>query len=801
MAVKKFLKGLAGSRPRIIAVIGTTRGEILAGVEHARTAPGQFPVWAWCAAPIEPPAGCDRFTAGVGPSAIARDLLSVWPALTIVAWTGGRGGSWMKLLPLFVPPFRVLAFNEANGFFAARPGAVLRHAQRRLADGCVSGARRLRDWARGCGPWSRSIRHRAGEKLRDAGMLAWSVALAMMGSAARLTPALSRFAMRRLGSECRPEITPVWTTHCGFSEVVVPGRAWPRRKVLRALKDSQDEFIVFRRPDAPDRADALVSAAHATGAFAVAAQIAYTGWRLQAINKHPFRPLQPGETARVFAPWSDAIAMRRDWLLRFGVPHAATYGAALSMLYWKAAAEGFTCVAVGCVAPLTQEPAMELEDAEFAARVGLSGALRWAGPSHEDRPRGNVASSPAHTRGFRGKPRILVVSPYLPFPLSHGGAVRIYNLCRALSGDFDFVLACFREANETVRYPELHEVFCQVHVVDTDEKHADTTIPDQVAGYRNSAMAALIRRLRAELAIDIVQLEYTQMAEYRSQAGDLPVLLVEHDITFMLHRQLAEASRKPEAHRQYGLWKDFERQALASTTAVWTMSDQDRGLAIECGAAPEDVTVVPNGVDLHRFQPAARQTVEPAVLFVGSFRHLPNLLAFEALRNEIMPAVWRQCSDARLRVIAGPGHDRAAEAAGRSALLLGDPRIHIDGFVEDVRPAYAECDVVVIPLPVSAGTNIKVMEAMACGRAIVSTPVGCQGLDLADGADLMVSELGYGFSVAVAGLLLDPALRERIAARARRTAEARFGWDAIARQAAVPSYRALLRPAYSLSER
>src|SRR5258707_537333 len=79
--------------------------------------------------------------------------------------------------------------------------------------------------------------------------------------------------------------------------------------------------------------------------------------------------------------------------------------------------------------------------------------------------RGNLAWSPSHRLAFRGNLRVLVVSPYLPFPLSHGGAVRIYNLCRARVGRVDFVLACFREANETVCYEQLHEVFREIYVV------------------------------------------------------------------------------------------------------------------------------------------------------------------------------------------------------------------------------------------------------------------------------------------------------------------------------------------------
>jgi glycosyltransferase involved in cell wall biosynthesis len=186
-----------------------------------------------------------------------------------------------------------------------------------------------------------------------------------------------------------------------------------------------------------------------------------------------------------------------------------------------------------------------------------------------------------------------------------------------------------------------------------------------------------------------------------------------------------------------------------------------------------------------------RETEAQTILFVGSFRHLPNLLAFEAMRETIMPVVWQRFPECRLHVIAGPDHEKWARTGGKGKLLAPDSRITVQGFVEDVRPAYRECDVVAIPLPVSAGTNIKLMEAMACGRAIMSTPVGCQGLDLEDGADLLVSEIGRAFGDAICRLLMDESTREQIAARARRTAQERFDWDIIAREA-LNSYQSLL---------
>jgi glycosyltransferase involved in cell wall biosynthesis len=784
---------LGADRPKVLAVIGVTRAEVEAGIAHARTAGTDLPIRAWCAE--------DGATA----LQVRRDLRRLWPALVIVAWTGGKADALLKLVALTVPPFRIAIINEAHGVFPAKPAPLAAHAGRRLRDAFQAARRRVAEWTEGAalrtGRWAvgrvqevASLAYRAGQRLRDLVWLlyslgfrfaerTWSATLALFALVAQCAPDPALRTGEVPSLPVRPIARP---SGASYTTVILEGRAWPRAKVQRAVTETQADFILFRSAGEHRDPAPLIELALRTDAFAAARQIAYTGWRRQLVNKHPFRRLQPGEVTQVFAPWSSAIVVRRELLAQLKVPRAATTGAALALIFWAADAAGWKSLVAGHAGPVTEEPAMPLEDWEFALRVRTS---RRPGPA-----RGNLAWSPAHAQPPRGLPRILIVSPYLPFPLSHGGAVRIYNLCRALAGKVDFILACFREAGETVHYPELHDVFREVYTVDIDEKHADPAVPEQIAHYRNSAMADLIRSFCLGRLVDLVQLEYTQMAEYRDCTGQVPVILVEHDITFTLYRQLAD----PGA----GLWLDFERAALQCVNAVWTMSEHDRAIAIEHGASRRTTAVVPNGVDLRRFRPEPRETSEPAILFVGSFRHLPNLLAFEALRETIMPAVWRELPDCRLHVIAGPDHQRAAQLARKTALLAKDPRVTIEGFVEDVRPAYRECDVVAIPLPVSAGTNIKLMEAMACGRAVVSTPVGCQGLDLTDGEELLIRGIGPEFADALLVLLRDADLRDLIAATARRTAELRFGWDAIAETAlaAALSVARLPFPAASGSE-
>lgn len=815
--MKALLARLAGAdRPKVIAVFGATRSEVECGIRHARTSTTGLPVWAWCAEECEEVPGCERFICGPSAALFMRDLRQTWPALSIVAWTGRPQHFGMKILPLVTPPFRTVLFNEAAGFFSARPASIVSHIKRRTCDRCVANlnftsdisrgaagwvtrrmdtvanwtggaSRRVWNWFVGCVRWIWSLLWRAGERVRD--FFNWIreflfVVLALIAQpAAGLSYSVIRNSRRR--RKKLPAIDKDGESGDGRAvEVLIPNRAWPRRRIVRTAESSTAEFLVFRMRGETASADSLIAIAVETGAFAVARQSAHAAWRRQAVHKHPFRRLQDGEVCEVFAPFSTLTVVRRDLLLRLGIPRALTFGAGLMILFWKSSASGLRSLVAGREGMIGDEPAMALEDAELALRLALSPALAAHGPEHPSRLRGNVSWSVRHglpRADDTGRLRVLVVSPYLPFPLSHGGAVRIYNLCRSLARDVDFVLACFREAGETVCYDELHEVFREVYVVDADEKAADASVPKQIAEYRNTAMSNLIRGFCLERRVDLVQLEYTQLAEYRDDTGAVPVILVEHDITFALYQQIADFEKTPRAQTEYKRWLEFERSALQCSNLVWTMSGDERAVALAHGSPRHFTRVIPNGVDLRRFTATRPPAGPPVILFIGSFRHLPNLLAFEALRISIMPAVWASCPDAVLHVIGGPHHGRAAELAGKSILLAPDPRIHIDGFVADVRPAYQSATVVGVPLPLSAGTNIKLLEAMACGRAIVSTQSGCRGLGLTDGEELVIADL-EDFAAALVRVLRDEPLRMRLARAARAVAELRFGWDAIAEE-------------------
>jgi glycosyltransferase involved in cell wall biosynthesis len=261
----------------------------------------------------------------------------------------------------------------------------------------------------------------------------------------------------------------------------------------------------------------------------------------------------------------------------------------------------------------------------------------------------------------------------------------------------------------------------------------------------------------------IAQFEFTQMAQYATDCAPARTILVEHDITYDLYRQMLIREEDWENRRQHERWLRFETAAWRSVDRVVVMSDQDRE------AIPGSVTI-PNGVDLGRFQPSVRPCDPRRLLFIGSFAHRPNVLAMEFFLREVFPLL----PDVTLHVIAGQRHERFWD--------LAQQNVEVEGFVADVRPAYEQATLVIAPLVASAGTNIKILEAMAMGKAVVSTEAGINGLDLEPRRDVIVAEAPEALAQAITWLLESPQERKTIEAQARRTVERRYGWDAIARE-------------------
>ena len=789
-SLRSILKLAGKGECKVAAVFGFSPAFCHLAVVHLRKGAPDVPVWLFATSQPAPETAalCERVL--VRPNSLAltvnalRSLWPVWVALSVAPWTGGHGRWALKLAPFLIPPFRVLLLNTHGDFFSGTPAAILKHLGHRLYDAADSVWNQLRTWGHAAGDVRRDAFHWIGGVLINLRLIVQFV----LGSRWLGHPHCRMFH-RLHGTEgfMVPEVS---ATGEGIVPFVQAGTHWDATRLEHLARSSTARWILWQDGTAlGDPAAELLAAFDHPQTFAVSRQADFRAWKPMMIPTAPFRTLQAGEISRVLAPISNAILVDRQKLLALGIPHTALAGTAWMLLFWKAAAAGWRSFSIGQKQPLAEQPDFPMQEIGFLFRLLGDPALRRLGPREPALSRGAIATKPASRGRSAARLKVLLVSPFLPYPLSHGGAVRIFNLCRELASRVDFILVAIREKHDFIDYEKLHEIFREVYTVDIDERPSrDDRIPAQVRGHQSAALRALIADLARTHQPDMLQLEYTHMAAFRDAAPEIPAILVEHDLTFTLYAQLAAAKRDAAAQAEYQRWLAFEQHWLRAYEGVWTVSEEDRQTVIrETGRAPARTFSVPNGVDVHRFLPASEATAQPEIFYVGSFRHLPNILGLQALLNEVMPRVWARFPEARLRVVAGPQHTTYWKGP-----LPKDPRIEIHGFVEDLRPLYAKAAVVAVPLEVSAGTNIKVLEAMACGKAVVTTPIGCAGLGLENEIDAVIRSNWKDFAAAVCDLLEDPALRARIALAARNTVERRFSWAAIA-DAALQNYTALTR--------
>jgi glycosyltransferase involved in cell wall biosynthesis len=388
-----------------------------------------------------------------------------------------------------------------------------------------------------------------------------------------------------------------------------------------------------------------------------------------------------------------------------------------------------------------------------------------------------------------GRKRIAVLAPYFPYPLAHGGAVRIFHLLREMAREFDVELFAFTDnvgqalppANPAVdgaaciEAAPLLEFCARVALAEKPryrEPRWSSLLPPDVHEFRSPAMRRAIAEERRAFGFTALQVEYTQLAEY---AGDV---LVEHDVTFDLFHQIRRSQPSLAAWWDWFRWHRFETRAVRRYRRVVVMSKKDAellGRDIPC-------TVIENGVDLERFRPQPEQPGQ-RLLFIGSFRHFPNVTAYRFFTERVWPLLHKSLRDQfpelTLTVVCGPEYLTYWRAFTDSPEPAPHPRIRLLGFVADVRPLYVEANLVIVPTTVSAGTNVKVLEAMAMQRAVVSTPSGCAGLGLLHGHSVWQADTPEDFAAGIATLIADPNRRRQMALAAYDDAQRTFDWRSI----------------------
>lgn len=386
--------------------------------------------------------------------------------------------------------------------------------------------------------------------------------------------------------------------------------------------------------------------------------------------------------------------------------------------------------------------------------------------------------------------RVLALALGVPFPPAGGGLTRTFHLLQALSAAHDVELLAFTygEPYAPPPYPvrvvpvpwqwsALYQQMTSADVVAARaaSDHLSYAVDDPwfVSALDPTAMNGEVRAAVARHRPDVVLLEGTPLAQFMPcLPPGVPCLLDCFDVHSHMARRALATARPDERRalsREAARVLAFERRAVREAHACLVVSADDATAARAMLGAMR-VHLVPNGVDTTHFAPANSAPEPGAILFTGRMNYEPNAEAVLHCAEQVLPLVRREVPHARLHVVgAAPP---PAVAALRSDAVV------VHGQVDDMRPYHARAEVVVVPVRRGGGTRLKVLEAAASGKAIVSTPLGVEGLPFVAGHDVLVADAPEDFAAAVVALLRDEARRHELGRRARQAALA-FDWSAI----------------------
>jgi glycosyltransferase involved in cell wall biosynthesis len=353
-----------------------------------------------------------------------------------------------------------------------------------------------------------------------------------------------------------------------------------------------------------------------------------------------------------------------------------------------------------------------------------------------------------------------------------------WNVVRELSKFFTTSLYVSTQIPE-VSWDKLAEVCDEVGAF---QRRPDRSINFDPPAVRQEFSPALVTHLQRRWhahAPAIVQLEATTLLRYAplARAHGASVVCSIHSLGFLsqIRRSKAEPNPIIRLRRLLGalsFWQ-YELRGLRGCDLILTLGEADRQVLLRWLPHIPIVTI-PSGIDLNTWQPCFNLDVEDRVLFVGNFRHPPNIEGALWLVREVWPYVLQVRPHARL-ILAGREPPANLQA-------LASASIEVPGTLEQMQPLYQQASLFVAPIFWGSGIRIKLLEALACGLPIVTTRIAAEGMDVR--ASALVAETPGAFADAILRLLGDPALRSAMGAAGPMVVRRDYDWEQLGKRTA-----------------
>ena len=382
--------------------------------------------------------------------------------------------------------------------------------------------------------------------------------------------------------------------------------------------------------------------------------------------------------------------------------------------------------------------------------------------------------------------KILFLSPTVPFPLTDGGRIRVFNLLKQIAVKNEVtLLALETQTTDADGVAELRQLGIQVHLVPnapTLPRVSFGTLvkaflkrqPITVARYDIPAYRQKFRELIAIQTFDLVHYEMFHIAQFHTETH-LPGVLSQQNVDSAIWRRLCSETANPLYKFAYWTqqlaFQRYERVLSPKFDAVTCTSDIDAAV-FQQHCTENAIEIIPNGVDITHYRPDFTTEAPAHLIYIGSMDWYPNEDAVAFFADEVLPRIQERVPDVAFSIVGGNPSARVQKLAERDGII-------VTGRVPEIKPYFAEATVFVVPLRIGSGTRLKILEALAMGKAIVSTTVGAEGLDLKDGAEIFIADEPTAFADAVTRLLTDVQLRRRIGENGRSRVEQDYDWCSI----------------------
>lgn len=384
--------------------------------------------------------------------------------------------------------------------------------------------------------------------------------------------------------------------------------------------------------------------------------------------------------------------------------------------------------------------------------------------------------------------KLLFLSQVLPYPLDAGPKVRSYYVLRYLAQYHEITLVTFVRRDDAPAALDHLRSFCHaVHPVLLARSRVQDGMHLFAALAQNKsflilrddldAMHKRITALLGEQTFDAVHADQLSMAHY---AVNLPLrrVLDEHNAVWTITQRMSETQTNPLLRallaNEAGKVKRHEAQLMGQFDQVITVTAQDaRALTFADTTPRAPLQTIPICVDPSAVQPLTLNPRSRDIIFLGSMLYPPNADGVLWFAREILPRIWAESPESRFFVVG------ARPAAAVVELGRRDPRIVVTGYVADATPYLEKCAAFIVPLRAGGGMRVKILDAWARGLPMVTTTLGCEGIEVVPNENLMIADSPQAFATAVSRLLNDPAYAHTLARNGRAWVEQHYDWRRI----------------------